>query len=240
MNAQEYDIMLEDFSINLFAKLFGGGCNLDSIPKVALHELWEKPKKGDCMTAFLKRRVFPTFKRFVASRTLGIAQGTKFNSLKFFKSPKSIIGYGVDTTKYGFTHPIYNTEASFRNYVRNAGGVIILRPKGFTEMQADKVIEFIERNKNTAYNYKDCSESAMKRLKDNLKRIFHINDSKLQYNVSKRFLEKYKKPMFCSSIIALAYKYAGFNCGLAYGDKVAWPVDFVNSDKFEKVCMFRR
>jgi len=234
----EYEQFLNESVSNLFENIFSNKKYAD-IKKVAFHEYLETAKMGDLQTCYLKKSSYPDTMRWISSRITGLAQGQFFNTLKMIDDNKTLIGYAANVTKKSFDLPIILEEYPIKKYLLKAQSAILLRPKDISEMQKQKALDYLRKRLNEKYDYAGLIKSAFSRIFESAKKLVN-NEKKEATDITNKFIKKFKAPMFCSNIIAMAYKYAKYDIGISKDIFIIWPCDFLDSDKFEKICIYKK
>lgn len=171
-------------------------------------------------------RKIPRHGKLLSNLTKKI-QGIPYTSSKLVVSNKTLIGYGLP--RKGENR--FNTF-SFPVYLRLIEKGILLRHKDITSDKSKKIIEFANKKINLPYSYSDIFKSLISRLFGE-----RINVNEDISKLSDKELLEYTDSLICSSIIAIAYKYAGLRLNFGVKNLLnVWPKDFILSSKFKIIA----
>lgn len=202
---------------------------LRSTPKVTKKEFLNTVKPGDIMVTFTPKRKIQKsgFTKFKA-KMMTLFQASPYTSSKFVYDRKTIAGYDADPTA-GVN---YLQKGSLSNFVnRWIQEAMLLRPIGTTPEQIRAAQQYFKRRIGLPYNHDQVMKSAWKRFYKKL-----LPFLRKDYSPPPKKLGEMVEPLFCSNIIAVAYKSAGYQKRFGKVILDTWPRDFILSPNTEKIC----
>lgn len=207
---------------------------LDDTPRVSLSEFVNNSQPGDVITSFLKSDSFSSSYRLILSRALGLSQGSKFTSLKMVDVNHTIIGYGVESTDVKLDIIPKVDKTDMIPFLKNCGGAILIRPVNELDpKQISRALKYMRDRIGLDYDTYGLLKSTWDRFLD--RRILPFNTDRL----TKKDIDNYKQPLFCSTIINFAFLSAGVKLKLAKNNLDVWPRDFILSPDTWKVCYYK-
>lgn len=199
---------------------------IQSVKKVTLDDYMKMMKPGDLMVTYpvtstldFGSRVFRNLNTFF--------QGSSFTSIKMVREDgKGVMGYSAVLNSHGALN-----ENDIKTFAETTGGMCLIRPKKITDAQRQKAVKWMRAKLKQKLPY-----SQAEIVKSLLAHLLHISKSAVK--LDRKEIRKYSDPLICSSIVGLAYEYAGINLKIPYSTFHVWPIDFLMSDQMEKVCCY--
>lgn len=199
---------------------------IQSVKKVTLDDYMKMMKPGDLMVTYpvtstldFGSRVFRNLNTFF--------QGSSFTSIKMVREDgKGVMGYSAVLNSHGALN-----ENDIKTFAETTGGMCLIRPKKITDAQRQKAVKWMRAKLKQKLPY-----SQAEIVKSLLAHLLHISKSAVK--LDRKEIRKYSDPLICSSIVGLAYEYAGINLKIPYSTFHVWPIDFLMSDQTEKVCCY--
>ncbi len=157
-----------------------------------------------------------------------LIQHSVFSSCKCVLDDDYVAGYGVDVLTCDLR------KVNKRWFIHNCGGILVLRHKQMTSAAALKIKQYIEARYRLNIPY--SPKAIMRAL---YLRHYNINEHDTD-KLSKKELDKYTEPMFCSSIMAYALKSAGLELKFDRDVDIRYvfPIDMALSSSFRKVAQY--
>jgi len=157
----------------------------------------------------------------VISKVISFAQGSPYTSSKLLLPDGNLIGYGVDYDQ----DPTYLSTMLLKEYLVRCDFACCIRIPTLIEEQKQKIYNYLLHRKNVPYNNIGLLKTAWNKLMPDILRA----DFKIDEPEDKRIIRGYRKALFCSTIISLAFLYAGIT--LFEKPLEAWPRNFVLTPK---------
>jgi len=228
-----YDTILSNSGINEMSFLVSNSVKniLNNIPIVTKKEFIERVEPGDIITAFKPRSVIKkSNKTKVTSKIMASIQTSPYTSSKMVFNKKYVIGYGVTDLKMSQVDEVRLYPV--KNIVSERQELCLIKISDATKDQKRKAASYMKSKLGLEYNKSDVLKSVWDRFFN--RKIFpFFKDETLDPEVIKEM----QRPLFCSSIIALAYIVAGYKKGFNNKHPYdTWPKDFILDDNTEKVC----
>lgn len=198
--------------------------NISDIPNATLTNFFNTIQPCDLLVTKAKN-YDSMFSKFRA-KILAYVQGGKFVSIRMVESPTTIIGYGVHV---GLKHG-QNVLMSrkLKAWIKHIDTVIVLRVPNLTDEQKHTIISFLKKHRSLSYNKVGVTTSFINRF---LERVFGRHT-----DIDTKDVADALNPMFCSNILAKAFRIAGVELKFNISDNLIWPKDFVLNDQIEKIC----
>ncbi len=197
-------------------------------PRVTKKEFIKRSKPGDIIVAFSTKKQFEqTSKAKFLATLMASFQGIPYTTSKLILNNGVVGGYGLKVIKSSTENKVdtITLEELFKGRVE----ALLIRPI-VSEIQKQKAISFVLRKKGLSYSNSDLLKTAWKRL-------LHKSRILKGKDISDELVKIIQKPLFCSNLISLAYKVAGFkerfNNSLTWE---TWPRDFILDKNTEKIC----
>jgi hypothetical protein len=203
--------------------------HLRNTPVVSKKEFLEATQPGDIMVTFTPKRKISksSFTKLKASM-MTLFQASPYTSSKLVYDKRTIAGYDADPTA-GVN---YLQKGSLQNFVnRWIQEAMLLRPVGTTPTQVRSVQQYFKKRIGLPYNTDQVMKSAWNRFYKKLL-PFLRKDTK----ITKKELGQAVEPLFCSNIIAISYRAAGYRKPFGKVIFDTWPRDFILSKNTEKIC----
>lgn len=203
--------------------------HLRNTPIVSKKEFLEATQPGDIMVTFTPKRKIKksAFTKLKASM-MTLFQASPYTSSKLVYDKRTIAGYDADPTA-GVN---YLQKGNLQNFVnRWIQEAMLLRPIGSTPAQVTSVQQYFKKRIGLPYNTDQVMKSAWKRFYKKLL-PFLRKDTK----ITKKELGLAVEPLFCSNIIAISYRAAGYRKSFGKVIFDTWPRDFILSKNTEKIC----
>ena len=203
--------------------------HLRNTPIVSKKEFLEATQPGDIMVTFTPKRKInkSAFTKLKASM-MTLFQASPYTSSKLVYDKRTIAGYDADPTA-GINSL---QKGSLQNFVnRWIQEAMLLRPIGSTPQQVKAVQQYFKKRMGLPYNTDQVMKSAWKRFYKKLL-PFLRKDTK----ITKKELGLAVEPLFCSNIIAISYRAAGYRKSFGKVIYDTWPRDFILSKNTEKIC----
>ena len=157
----------------------------------------------------------------VISNVLRFAQGSPYTSSKLLLPNGDLIGYGVDYDQ----DPKYLSRMSFMDYMVRCSNACIVRVPDLTNDQKQKIYKFMLSRTKVPYNKIGLFKTAWNKIIPDFIRA----DFKMDNPEDRRIIRGYRKALFCSTIISLAFLYVGIR--LFKKPLEAWPRNFILTPK---------
>lgn len=202
---------------------------LKETPKVSKRELLDTVEPGDILVTFTpKRKILKsTFTNFKA-KLMTLFQASPYTSSKLVYTKKIIAGYDAAPITGLNILQSSNIDNFVNRWIQEA---MLIRPIGKTDAQVKGVQSYFKRRFGLAYNKDQVMRSAWKRF---YKKIFPF--LRKETKLTPKQLGELTEPLFCSNIIAVAYRAAGYRKPFGKVIYDTWPRDFIVSPNTEKIC----
>jgi hypothetical protein len=204
---------------------------LDNTPSVTKKEMVAQAQPGDVMVAFTATKTIrDSWGAKLFAKLMATFQGSPYTSSKMVMADGSVAGYGVTIRKEYAGNVI--DKVPIAEAVRARGEICLIRVADASPAQRKKAVQFVKSKMGLGYSDLDLYKSIWNRL---TKRKFlpFFKDKTL----NKEQLQSIQEPLFCSTLITVAYHVAGyrkrFNNMHPYD---VWPKDFILADNTEKLC----
>ena len=226
------DLVLEtDLPVSEMAVFVTPGVkrHLIATPKVSKKEFLEATEPGDIMVTFtpkraIKKSLYTSFK----AKMMTLFQASPYTSSKLVYDKRIVAGYDADPTA-GMN---YLQKGSLENFVnRWIQEAMLVRPIDRTSEQVKAVQSYFDRRIGLPYNNDQVLLSAWKRFYKKVLPFLRKDDSP-----PPKELGKIVEPLFCSNIIAIAYRASGYKKPLSKVLLDTWPRDFIISPNTQKIC----
>ena len=202
---------------------------IKSTRKVTKKEFIARIQPGDIIVSFSNKKQFQkTSKAKIIATLMATFQGIPYTTSKLVLNNNLVGGYGLRVIKTSAENKVETMPVveMFKGRVE----AILIRPINATESQKRNAISFLNKKKGLSYSGSDLFKTAWKRLVHKT-RILKGKD------LNKSDVDIIQKPLFCSNLISLAYRAAGykgkFNNSLTWE---TWPRDFILDKNTEKIC----
>ena len=157
----------------------------------------------------------------VISKMLSFAQGSPYTSSKLLLPDGNLIGYGVDYDQ----DPTYLSKMKLKDYMIRCDFACMVRVPNITEEQKQKVYKYLLDRQTVPYNKIGLLKTAWNKIMPDFVRL----DFKIEEPEDRRVVRGYKKALFCSTIISMAFLYIGIV--LFEKPLEAWPRNFILTPK---------
>jgi hypothetical protein len=227
-----YDLILEsNIPVSEMSALVTPGIkkHLKTTPKVTKKEFLQAAIPGDIMVTFTPKRTLKKsgFTKLKA-QMMTLFQASPYTSSKLVYDEKTIVGYDADPTA-GVN---YLQKGSLNNFVnRWIQEAMLLRPIGSTPEQVKAVQAYFKKRIGLPYNSDQVLKSSWKRFYKKL-----LPFLRREQKITKKQLGEAVEPLFCSNIIAIAYRASGYRRKFGRVLYDIWPRDFIISPNTEKIC----
>jgi len=203
--------------------------HLRNTPVVTKKDFLEATEPGDIMVTFTpKRKISKSAFTKLKASMMTLFQASPYTSSKLVYDKRTIAGYDADPTA-GVN---YLQKGNLKNFVnRWIQEAMLLRPVGRTPEQVRSVQQYFKKRIGLPYNSEQVMKSAWNRFYKKLL-PFLRKDSK----ITKKELGQAVEPLFCSNIIAVSYRAAGYRKPFGKVIFDTWPRDFILSKNTEKIC----
>ena len=203
--------------------------HLMQTPKVTKKEFLQAVEPGDIIATFTPKRAIQKsgFTKFKA-QMMTLFQASPYTSAKLVYDKKTIAGYDADPTQGRNFLQKGNLENFVNRWIQEA---MLLRPIGRTPEQVKAVQKYFDKRFGLPYNNDQVMLSAWKRFYKKVLPFLRTDDSP-----PPKKLQEIVEPLFCSNIIAVAYKSAGYRKRFGKVLLDTWPRDFIISPNTEKIC----
>lgn len=231
-----YDYLIDHTlgdSVNEMAYFISSGVKgkLEEAPLVTKKEFVNRAQVGDIIVAFTAKKIIKKF--FTAkiyAKLMATFQGSPYTSSKIVLDDGTVGGYGV-VISFKVDENVIG-KVPLAQAVRARDELCLIRVKDANPEQRKKAAKFVQSKMGLKYADLDLYKSIWNRA-TNRKFLPFFKDKTLD----KKQLETIQTPLFCSTLITVAYHVAGykkkFNGRHPYD---AWPRDFILADNTEKVC----
>lgn len=155
------------------------------------------------------------------SKIISFAQGSPYTSSKLLLPDGNLIGYGVDYDQ----DPTYLSKMLLRDYLVRCDFACMIRVPDLTEQQKQRIYKYLLTRQNVPYNNIGLLKTAWNKIMPDFLRA----DFNIEAPEDKRVIRGYRKALFCSTIISMAFLYAGVM--LFEKPLEAWPRNFVLTPK---------
>lgn len=202
---------------------------LNATPIVSKKVLLDTAEPGDILVTFTpKRKIIKSTLTNIKAKLMALAQGSPFTSSKLVFNNNTIAGYDAAPRTGINVLEASNIQNFINRWIQEA---MLIRPIGSTETHVKGVQGYFRRRFGIAYNKDQVMKSSWKRLYKKLL-PFLRKDTEL----TPKQLGEIKEPLFCSNIIAIAYRSAGYRKPFSKVLYDTWPRDFIVSPNTEKIC----
>ena len=203
--------------------------HLQTTPKVTKKEFLEAAQPGDIMVTFTPKRAISksSFTKFKATM-MTLFQTSPYTSSKLVYDKKFVAGYDADPTEGRNFLQKGNLENFVNRWIQEA---MLLRPVGATPEQIKGVQQYFKKRIGLPYNSDQVMKSVWKRFYKKM-----LPFLRKEQKISGKELGQIVEPLFCSNIIAVAYKSAGYRRKFGKVILDTWPRDFILSPNTEKIC----
>lgn len=203
---------------------------LNEIPIVEKDEFQENVEIGDIILAFSPKEVLNQRTVRIITKTMATFQKSPYTTSKLALDNKTAIGYGIKLRDPNEADIV--RKYPIKNLLEDREELCLLRVKEVNEKTKIKAAKFLVSKIGLNYNGSDLFKSIWEGFTRG-KLFSFFKDEPLD----SKELKNIQRPLFCSSIIALAYWFAGFKH--RFNDRnpfTAWPKDFLLDEKTEKIC----
>jgi len=205
---------------------------LNSIPLVTKKVFVEEARPGDIIVAFTANKALKgNFKAKVFAKLMASMQGSPYTSSKVVLDNGNVGGYGIVVRPSYFDENIIE-QFPLKQAVRARSEMCLIRVVNTTTAQRNKAQKYIQSKMGLGYSDLDMYKTIWNRMVN--RKIFHFFKDR---SLDKKQLNAIQGPLFCSTIISIAYLTAGYKTrfnGVHPYD--VWPKDFILDQNTEKVC----
>jgi hypothetical protein len=204
---------------------------LAQTPVVTKKELLSKIIPGDIMVAFTANKSLKDkFGAKQYGKILAAFQGSPYTSSKVALDKNYAAGYGI-TTNMKMPSDNKVEKVPLRQAISDRSEICLIR-LDTTDAIKKKAMRWINSKMGLAYSESDLLKSTWDRFTN--RKFFPFFKKN---NLDPNELKELQHPLFCSSIIAIAYYVGGykdkFNNHHPYD---VWPRDFILDKNTEKIC----
>lgn len=161
------------------------------------------------------------------SRLNSLVQGVPITSSKCILHNDNVSGFGVD-----HRHPTKISTMPVSKFLKNQKMAIICRHPGLEDSEETKILKYFREKKNLDYNKSSILKQLWKKIrKGEVKSLKDIDLKKFKPHE----IEMWKDALFCSSFIAMAYKYGGIASDFTRNPLSIWPKDFLVSSSLDVI-----
>lgn len=157
----------------------------------------------------------------VISKVMRFAQGSPYTSSKLVLPNGNLIGYGVDADQDN----TYLSQLPLKEYIRRCEFACLIRVPTITENQKQKIYKYLLTRQSVPYNKIGLLKTAWNKIMPDFLGV----DFKIDEPEDKRIIRGYRKALFCSTIISMAFLYVGVV--LFEKPLEAWPRNFILTPK---------
>lgn len=157
----------------------------------------------------------------IISNVISFAQGSPYTSSKLLLPDGNLIGYGVDYDQ----DPTYLSKMKLTDYIVRCDFACMIRVPSLTEEQKQKIYNYLLTRQRVPYNNIGLLKTAWNKIMPDFLRA----DFKIENPEDKRVIRGYRKALFCSTIISMAFLYIGIV--LFEKPLEAWPRNFILTPK---------
>jgi len=205
---------------------------INDVPVVHKQEFIDNMRKGDIIVAFTaKKQILRVNKKSLLfiSKIMASFQGSPYTSSKLVIDDKHVAGYGIKIIDKPEENKIY--KLTYDEFVNDREEMMLIRLKDASKNQIDKACNFVRERVGLDYQSSDLLKTMWNRFTG--RKLFpFLKDKTLQPEE----ISMIQEPLFCSNMISLAYRAAGYNN--LFNNKNpwdVWPRDFIVDDRTEKI-----
>ena len=155
-------------------------------------------------------------------------QGMPYTTSKLVIDKNTVMGYGMEMDG---KNKLY--KADLKKILSNTKAACLIRIPDLTNDQKKKIVLYFLKRKGLEYSSIDIFKSTWDRFVK--RKIFPFYKDK---PVRKDTVSKLLNPLFCSTIISIAYLSAGVKIKFAPNPYDVWPRDFLISNQTKKLHRF--
>jgi len=199
---------------------------LKETPLVTKKEFLDQIQPCDILVTFTPKKTLQSSFVQIKARFMSMFQGSPYTSSKLALNNKIIAGYDVDPTVGNYLQT-YSLHNFINRWIQEA---MLIRVPNTTDSQKAKIKSYFQKRMGLDYNTDQVMKSVWKRFYRKILPFFkdRTPDPKL--------LAQIREPLFCSNIIAVAYKAAGYKRPFGKNIYDIWPRDFITAPFTEKIC----
>lgn len=197
-------------------------------PKTTKKDFIARSQPGDIIVAFSSKKQFALAKKAkIVGKLMATFQGIPYTTSKLVMNNNYVGGYGLRV----IPNPNLNKveKIKIEDAFKGRTEALLIR-LNVTNAQKQRAISFLEQKMGLDYASSDLLKTAWLRLV----RKTGILKGK---DIDPKIVGLLQKPLFCSNLISIAYKTAGyqklFNKALTWE---TWPRDFILDENTEKIC----
>lgn len=203
---------------------------LDIIPRVTKKELILRSQPGDIMVAFTADKdLKDKFGASMFAKVLAAFQGSPYTSSKLVLDSNYVGGYGISTSGGNPDNVVEKVPIALA--VRERSEVALIRVNTSLAVKK-KAVNWVKSKIGLSYADSDLLKSTWDRFTN--RKFFPFFKDK---TLDKEQLKALQTPLFCSTLISLAYYVGGYKQkfnNMNHFDN--WPRDFILDENTEKVC----
>ena len=199
---------------------------LKDTPVVTKKEFLDEVRPCDILVTFTPKKTLQSTFVQVKAKFMSMFQASPFTSSKLALNRNIIAGYGVDPTTDNYLQT-YSLHNFINRWIQEA---MLIRVPDVTADQKKKIQQYLRSRMGLTYNSDQVLKSAWKRFYKKILPAFRGKDP------DPKLLRQLRDPLFCSNIIAVAYKAAGYRKSFGKSIYDIWPRDFITAPFTEKVC----
>ena len=164
----------------------------------------------------------------IVGKVLTTAMGVPFTSTKIALDKKRVLGFGAS----GFGSGSVDI-ADINKFLSWQKNVMICRYPKLTNAQQSGIIKYLLSKRNLNFDTNKLITTWWERLVHGEQML----KSRMKMNMSKQEIKGWKDALFCSSLVAMAYKSVGINADFTREPTEMWPKDFVASEDLDQLVM---
>jgi hypothetical protein len=223
----------EDIIVNEMSYFVSGSVKqiLNRVPVVTKKEMLSRLQIGDIMVAFTANK--PLRDKFGAKqygKILAAFQGSPYTSSKVVVDKNYAAGYGI-TTNMKVPSDNKVEKVPLAQAIRDRSEICLIRVNTSDAIKK-KAMKWVNSKMGLAYAESDLLKTTWDRFTNRKFLPFFKKN-----NMDPNELKDLQHPLFCSTIISIAYYVAGyrdkFNDHHPYD---VWPRDFILDNNTEKIC----
>ena len=199
-------------------------------PQVIKKDFLENAEPGDIIVSFTAKKTLKHASAKMTAKLMATIQGSPYTSCKMVLNNGMVGGYGV-VIRETVTGSVIG-KVPLKQAIRARAEMCLIRVPDATKKQRQGAVKYIMDRMGMGYANLDLYKTVWNRL-TNRKVLPFLNDKE----TDPEQIESIKEPLFCSSLISVAYYATGykkkFNNKHPYD---AWPRDFLVSNDTEKIC----
>jgi hypothetical protein len=198
---------------------------VNNIPKVGKDKFKSLLKPGDIILS--KPKSTSLYKK-IKTVLLIKAQHGIITSSKLYIGNNQLIGYDLGSKNSRGKVGLYNFDSFYNTHDK----IILIRPNDFDNKKRRKIIRFMIRKKGVSYDSSSLFKTAWNRW---IIKTFSNKD--IVESLDDDILENLKAKFFCSNLISIGLKYAGWDKGWNVEIAEVWPIDILMNENMKKLAI---